>query len=158
MIGLSRIFPHSRRFAQYDLKHLPVDQLVDVDAVTGAFMLVRAAAIAQVGLLDERFWMYGEDLDWAKRIKDSGWRVVYNPVVKALHVKGRSSRQNPRARVEFFRAMPIFYYKHYRAETPLWLHLIVLLGIAVRGGRPLWPDIMAGEKILDRRGPQLLAR
>lgn len=157
MTGLSRLFPRSSRFAQYDLKHLSVDQQVDVDAVTGAFMLVRTAAIVEVGLLDERFWMYGEDLDWAKRIKDAGWRVVYNPVVKALHVKGRSSRQNPRARIEFYRAMPIFYYKHYRAETPFWLHFFVLLGIALKGGRPLWSDIMAGEAILERRSPHLLA-
>ena len=94
--------------------------------------------------------MYGEDLDWAKRIKDAGWRNMYNPVVKALHVKNQSAKQNPRAQLEFFRAMPIFYYKHYRAETPLWLHYMVLAGILARGGLPLWPTIRAGDAVLQQ--------
>ena len=149
MFGLSRLFPGSR-YSRYDLKHLDIHQQMDVDSVTGAFMLVRTTAIREVGLLDDRFWMYGEDLDWAKRIKDAGWRVVYNPVVTALHVKDQSARQNPRARLEFYRAMPIFYYKHYRKQTPFWLHIMVLAGILLKGGWPLWPTIRAGSAVLQK--------
>ena len=149
MLGLSKLFPSSR-YSRYDMKHLDINEMVEVDSVTGAFMLVRTSAIEQIGLLDDRFWMYGEDLDWAKRIKDAGWRNVYNPEVTALHVKNQSAKQNPRARLEFYRAMPIFYYKHYRKQTPFWLHILVLLGILVRGGPPLWPTIRAGEAVLQK--------
>ncbi|HSM56380.1 MAG TPA: glycosyltransferase family 2 protein [Candidatus Sulfomarinibacteraceae bacterium] len=150
MVGLSRLFPRSRRFARYNMTYLDERELSDVDSVVGAFMLVRTKALKGVGLLDDRFWMYGEDLDWAKRIKSEGWRVVYNPEVTVLHIKRASSRQNPRAQTEFYRAMLIFYYKHYRATTTFWLHWLVLFGIALKGGRAVWPDVLAGPEILNR--------
>jgi N-acetylglucosaminyl-diphospho-decaprenol L-rhamnosyltransferase len=152
MVGLSRLFPRSPRFARYNMTYLDEHEMAEVDSVVGAFMFVRGEAVRAAGLMDDRFWMYGEDLDWAKRIKDCGWKVVYNPAVTVLHVKRASSKQNPRARVEFYRAMLIFYYKHYRRTTPLWLHLGVLLGIALKGGRPLWGDVLAGARLLQRRG------
>lgn len=150
MTGLSRLFPNSPRFARYNMTFLDEHSRAEVDSVVGAFMWVRSAAIAAVGLLDDRFWMYGEDLDWAKRIKDAGWRVVYEPAVTVLHVKRASSQQNPRAQIEFYRAMLLFYYKHYRQSTALWLHGMILAGIAIRGGRSLWPDVLAGARILQR--------
>lgn len=151
MLGLSRLFPRSPRFARYNMTYLDEDVGADVDSVVGAFMMVRTEALRDVGLLDDRFWMYGEDLDWAKRIKDKGWRVVYNPEVTVLHVKRASSRQNPRAQTEFYRAMLLFYFKHYRQSTVVWLHWLILLGIALKGGREVWPDVLAGAAILDRK-------
>ncbi len=148
MLGLSKLFPKSKRFGRYNLTYLDVDQLTEVDSVVGAFMLVRTAAITAVGLLDEQFWMYGEDLDWAKRIKDSGWKVIYNPHILTLHVKRASSKQNARTNVEFYRAMLIFYYKHYAATTGRGLHWLIMLGLALKGGRAIWPDIRAGKTIL----------
>lgn len=118
IVGLSRLFPRSRRFARYNLTYLDPDETAEVDAVVGAFMLVRGSAISQVGLLDDQFFMYGEDLDWAFRIKAAGWKVLYNPTVTVLHVKRAAARHSARAQVEFYRAMGIFYRKHYRAETP----------------------------------------
>ena len=117
MAGLSRLFPRSRRFGRYNLTYLDPDQEAEVDSVVGAFMLVRREAIARVGLLDDTFFMYGEDLDWAFRIKQAGWRVLYAPQVTVLHVKRAASRHSPRARIEFWRAMEIFYRKHYEEET-----------------------------------------
>jgi N-acetylglucosaminyl-diphospho-decaprenol L-rhamnosyltransferase len=137
MLGLSKLFPRTRLFGRYNLTYLDPDLLTEVDSVVGAFMWVRREAILQVGLLDEAFWMYGEDLDWAKRIKDAGWKVWYNPSVTVLHVKEAASRYSPRARVEFYRAMAIFYRKHYAATTPFWLHWLILAGIACRGGLDL---------------------
>jgi GT2 family glycosyltransferase len=148
MLGLSRLFPHSRRFARYNMTYLDENETAEVDSVVGAFMMVRTAAINQVGLMDEQFWMYGEDLDWAKRIKDAGWKVVYFPEVMALHVKRASSRHSKRAQIEFYRAMLIFYYKHYYHNTPKLLHWLILLGIVFKGGRLLLPDITAGPAIL----------
>jgi GT2 family glycosyltransferase len=134
LFGLSRLFPRSPRFGRYNLTYLDPNELVQVDSVVGAFMLVRSEAVRQVGLLDESFFMYGEDLDWAYRIKQRGWQVWYNPAVTVLHVKEASSRHSRRARVEFYRAMAIFYRKHYAAQTPRWLHYLILGGIALRGG------------------------
>lgn len=127
--GLSKLFPRHRRFGQYNLTFLDPDQMAEVDAVVGAFMLVRREAMREIGLLDDSFFMYGEDLDWAFRIKAAGWNVYYNPEVTVLHVKRAASRQNPRSRVEFWRAMEIFYRKHYAAQTPRWLHYMILCAV-----------------------------
>lgn len=132
MAGLSRLFPGSRRFGRYNLTYLDPDQPAEVDAVVGAFMLVRREAIAGVGLLDEQFFMYGEDLDWAYRIKAAGWKVYYNPGVTVLHVKRAASRKSARAQIEFYRAMDIFYRKHYAEESPWWLHLLITGAIGLR--------------------------
>jgi len=148
MVGLSKFFPKSSRFGQYNMTYLDENQLAEVDSVVGAFMLVRTKAIAQVGLMDERFWMYGEDLDWAKRIKDGGWKIIYNPAITVLHVKRASSSQSQRAHIEFYRAMLIFYYKHYYQETPFLLHWLIIFGIAIKGRGSLYRDIIAGKSIL----------
>jgi GT2 family glycosyltransferase len=141
MIGLSRLFPRSRRFGRYNLTYLDPDVETEVDSVVGAFMVVRREAIQRVGLFDETFFMYGEDLDWAYRIKQAGWTVKYNPRVTVTHVKRAASRQSRRAQQEFYRAMLIFYRKHYRPTTPWWLHSLVLMGLALKGGRPLWREL-----------------
>ncbi len=130
---LDRLFPHSPRFARYDLRYLDPDVVTRVDAIVGAFMLVRREAIVQAGLLDETFFMYGEDLDWAKRITDCGWQVWYNPAVTVTHVKEAASRHSYRARVEFYRALTIFYEKHYRATTSFWMDWLIRGGICVFG-------------------------
>jgi N-acetylglucosaminyl-diphospho-decaprenol L-rhamnosyltransferase len=137
-VGLSRLFPHSPRFGRYNLTYLDPDQLSEVDSVVGAFMLVRGEAIGQVGLMDEQFFMYGEDLDWAYRIKAAGWKVYYNPTVTVLHVKRAASRHSSRAQVEFFRAMEIFYRKHYAGQTPWWLHGLIVGAIVVRQTVEQW--------------------
>jgi hypothetical protein len=139
--GLSKLFPHSPRFGRYNMTFLDPDQQAEVDSVVGAFMLVRGEAIVQAGLLDETFWMYGEDLDWAYRIKQRGWKVVYDPEVTVLHRKRSSSAGSARARYEFQRAMWVFYRKHYQATTPRWLDALVRLGLGLRGGRRLLAEM-----------------
>jgi GT2 family glycosyltransferase len=141
--GLSRAFPHSPRFGRYNLTHLDPELEADVDAISGAFMLLRRDAIAQVGLLDERFFMYGEDLDWAYRMKERGWHIRYNPSVTVVHYKGESSRLAARqATVAFFRAMHLFYAKHYRAETPRTLDRLIVAAIYARLGWSLLRDAL----------------
>lgn len=138
MVGLSRLFPRSRRFARYNLTYLDPDQVTEVDSVVGAFMMIRDEVLRQIGYLDEEFFLYGEDLDFAYRAKEAGWKVYYNPEVTVLHYKRQSSQQNKeRAHYEFYRAMHLFYRKHYASTTPFWLHLLVLLGLILRGGTPM---------------------
>ncbi len=129
MVGLSKLFPHSRRFGRYNMTFADPDSLLEVDSVVGAFMLVRREAIDQVGLLDEAYFMYGEDLDWAYQIKANGWKIYYNPAVTVTHVKRAASRHSSKAKVEFYRAMDIFYRKFYARQTPLWLHGLIVTGI-----------------------------
>ncbi|MCS7003211.1 MAG: glycosyltransferase family 2 protein, partial [Dehalococcoidia bacterium] len=130
MTGLSRLFPRSRRFGRYNLTYLSPDVETEVDSVVGAFMMVRTEVVEAVGLLDERFFMYGEDLDWAYRIKERGWQVRYNPAVTVLHYKGQSSKSSRRrATLEFYRAMELFYRKHFAARAAAPVTWLVLAGI-----------------------------
>ena len=141
--GLAKLFPNSPRFARYNMTYVDENIELEVDCVVGAYMQIRREAIAQVGLLDETFFMYGEDIDWAFRIKQAGWTIFYNPAVTVKHVKRAASRKSKRAQQEFSRAMLIFYRKHYRKVTPLPLHALVLVGLLLKGGRSLWSEVKA---------------
>ncbi len=132
LTGLAKLFPRSRRFGRYNLTYLDPSEMTEVDSVVGAFMLVRGQAIRQVGLMDDTFFMYGEDLDWCYRMKAMGWKVYYNPAVTVLHVKGAASRHSARAQVEFWRAMSLFYRKHYAAQTPWPVHLLITGALGLR--------------------------
>jgi GT2 family glycosyltransferase len=130
LAGLSRLAPRSPRFGRYNLTYLDPDLETPVDAVTGACMLVRRAALETVGPLDERFFMYGEDLDWCWRFHAAGWTVRYVPSVTIRHRHGAASRQRPlRTTVHFFRAMDLFYRKHYAARYNPAVNAAVLFAI-----------------------------
>jgi N-acetylglucosaminyl-diphospho-decaprenol L-rhamnosyltransferase len=134
LIGLAKLFPQSPRFAAYNLTYLDPDETAEVDSVMGAYMMVRMEAIRDAGLLDESFFMYGEDLDWSYRLKEHTWRVFYHPAAKVLHYKGAtSSRQSYRLIVEFYRAMYLFHRKHYAPETFFLVNWAVTAGIIARG-------------------------
>jgi len=139
--GLAKAFPNSSRFARYNMTFKDIDEQTEVDTVVGAYMQVRRDVINAVGLLDEDFFMYGEDIDWSYRAKAAGWNVVYYPEVTVWHIKRAASRKSKKAQFEFTRAMLIFYRKHYRATTPLWMHLLILMGLMVKGGRGLWKEL-----------------
>jgi GT2 family glycosyltransferase len=120
--------------SQYRATHLGEDEAGEVDAVNGAFMLVRAEAVRDVGLLDEGYWLYMEDLDWCYRFWQRGWRVFYDPAGVALHVKGGSSgaRRAPRQEIAFHRGMGRFYRKFYAPEKPAPANLAVYAGIGLK--------------------------
>jgi len=112
----SRLGLHKRpnldhTLGQYRATHLGEDEPGEVDAVNGAFMLCRAEVVRAVGLLDEGYWLYMEDLDWCHRFWDAGSTVFYEPAGVALHVKGGSSarRRAPRQEIAFHRGMGRFY-------------------------------------------------
>lgn len=145
-LGLDRILPASRLFGQYHLTFRDLDTTHEIDSPSGCFFLVRREVINQVGALDEQFFLYGEDIDWAFRIKQAGWRIVYHPQVSITHLKGMSSgikvrsaarsassiETRLRAHRAFYDAMRIFYRKHLQQRYPALISAIVYAGITVR--------------------------
>jgi GT2 family glycosyltransferase len=132
--GIGRGPDASAALGQYRATHLGEDEPGEVDAVNGAFMLCRREAVAQVGLLDEGYWLYMEDLDWCHRFWDAGWKVFYEPRSVALHVKGGSSarRRAPRQEIAFHRGMGRFYRRFDAPGANPLLNLAVYLGIGAK--------------------------
>jgi len=120
--------------SQYRAAHLGDDEPGEVDAVNGAFMLCRTAAVREVGLLDEGYWLYMEDLDWCHRFWDAGWKVFYEPAGVALHVKGGSSQRRRAARQEiaFHRGMARFYRRFDAPEHNPLLNAAVYAGVGAK--------------------------
>jgi GT2 family glycosyltransferase len=105
-----------------------------VDAVNGAFMLIRRSALAEIGLFDEGYWMYMEDLDLCYRFAEAGWLTWYEPSVSAMHVKGGSAgaRRGPRLNYAFHYGMYRFYRTHYASHRPPAVNAAVYCGIAAK--------------------------
>jgi GT2 family glycosyltransferase len=94
LVKLEKLFPQSKIFGQYHQGYKVLSSVHRVDCISGAFFMTRREIIETVGVLDEDYFMYGEDLDWAYRIKRAGWEIWYNPAVTALHKKKQSGRAN----------------------------------------------------------------
>lgn len=132
-LRLHRLFPKSRFFGSYNQTYRDPNGEYEVDSIVGAFMFVRRTALEDVGLLDEAFFMFGEDLDWCYRIKSKRWKVLYVGSKDVLHVKGASTRREPaRMNRHFHEAMLIFYKKHLDRHYPFFISWIVMLGIRLR--------------------------
>jgi O-antigen biosynthesis protein len=133
LFGLSRIFPKSKKFGQYNLSYLDPKQECEVDAVSGSFMCMPRALFQDIGGFDEAFFMYGEDLDICFRVKEKGYKVWYTPRTQIIHFKGRSSsKQSFKSRKAWYEAMLIFSrkYRHiHKSFLPGWL---IAAGIAFR--------------------------
>jgi len=132
--GVGRGDGAAASLSQYRATHLDDDEAGEVDAVNGAFMLCRAEAVRQVGLLDEGYWLYMEDLDWCKRFWNAGWKVFYEPAGTALHVKGGSSGQRRAVKQEiaFHRGMGRFYRRFEAEERNPLLNAAVYAGIGAK--------------------------
>jgi len=132
--GIGRGADAGASLSQYRATHLGEDEAGEVDAVNGAFMLCRAEAVAGVGLLDEGYWLYMEDLDWCHRFWDAGWKVFYEPGAVALHVKGGSSarRRAPKQEIAFHRGMGRFYRRFDAPRSNPLLNAAVYAGIGAK--------------------------
>lgn len=145
-MGLEKIFPHSRIFSGYHQGWKDLTKPHQIDVCSGAFFLVKKEVIKQVGLLDEDFFMYGEDIDWAWRIKKAGWLVFYYPQAKIIHYKRRSGREKisdgalsgdaykkirQQSRQSFFDTMKLFYKKHYVSQYPPIIKKIIFTGVDI---------------------------
>ncbi|MBT8113886.1 MAG: glycosyltransferase family 2 protein [Arenicella sp.] len=142
LTGLGRLFSNNQNLADFDYGHLDTStQGVEfVEAVSGAFMVVRRQAMEQVGLLDPAYFMHCEDLDWCKRFALAGWQVGFVNEASVVHAKGISSASRPlRVQWNLHRGMNRFFDKFYRHSYSLPTRLLVKLGIAVSF---LWRSVL----------------
>jgi len=124
--GLSKLFPKTELFGKYNLTYLSTEETYPVDAVSGSFMMVRREVLKEVGGLDERFFMYGEDLDWCYRIKKAGWQIYYVHSTQIIHYRGQSTKRSNIDEIKaFYEAMRIFVEKHYKSSL-IFLFLLKL--------------------------------
>ncbi|MEK0421546.1 MAG: hypothetical protein RLZZ161_1397 [Bacteroidota bacterium] len=133
MTGLSAVFPKSKTFGRYHLKYLDENSIHKVDVLSGAFMLLRSHTLEKIGLLDEDFFMYGEDIDLSYRITRAGYHNYYFPDTTIIHYKGESTKKRSANYVKvFYNAMVLFARKHYSSNIAGRLNVFIQLAIYLR--------------------------
>lgn len=132
-LKLDKKYPQSEKYGRYNMTYLSEHETNEVDCLVGAFMMVRKEVIDKIGLLDEEFFMYGEDIDWCYRIKEAGYKNIYYPVAEIIHYKGASSKKRKYMTIyEFHRAMILFYKKHYIQKYNLLVTIGVYSGVGLK--------------------------
>jgi len=130
-LKLEALFPKSRMFSQYHMGYKNMEEAHQIDCPSGAFFLIRRKVIDEIGYLDEEFFMYGEDVDWAYRVKQRGWEIWFNPRAIVLHKKKQSGRAHgdrelrKRTQKYFYETMLLFYRKHYKENYPVVLYYFI---------------------------------
>lgn len=133
IFGLARLFPKSHRFGKYHLSYLDKQETQDVDVLSGAFMLMRREALKKTGLLDEDYFMYGEDIDLSYRIQKAGYRNYYYPHTRIIHYKGESTKKGSLNYVfMFYNAMIIFARKHFSSKNAKYFSFLINMAIWFR--------------------------
>jgi len=127
VLGLWRIVPGNKRFGAYRMTYWDHDSPRDVDQPMASALALRRRALDEVGLLDESFPLYFNDVDLCYRLREAGWRIVFEPTAKVLHHHGQSTWQvRPAAVLESHRSLIRFYRKHYRGQVSWWGYWSVL--------------------------------
>lgn len=135
MSGLIRLFPHSRRFAAYYMGHLDDNETNAIDILPGAYLMLSRSALEKVGLLDESYFMYGEDIDFSWRIKLAGFDNYYYPDTRIIHYKGESTKHGSMNYVyTFYNAMSIFVNHYFSGNNARLFNLLLKIAIWVRAG------------------------
>lgn len=133
LFGLTKLFKNSRWVNQYKQQDLSPDITGPAQALSGAAMMFRRQVYEKIGGFDEIFFMYGEDLDFCKRVLDKGWKTVYVSEAKIIHFGGQSSgKRRVKSLVNFYEAMWLYYRKHFSDRHNLILNTIIWLGIKIR--------------------------
>jgi len=135
IFGLSKIFPKSKKFNQYHLGHLDKNKTHEVEILSGAFMMIRRETLNKVGLLDETFFMYGEDIDLSYRIIKGGYKNYYFADTTIIHYKGESTKKGSLNYVKvFYNAMVIFAQKHFSSTNAKFYSFFINTAIYIRAG------------------------
>lgn len=135
IFGLSKLFPRSKTFGKYHLGYLDENKTHEVDVLAGAFMLLRKSVLDKIGLLDEDYFMYGEDIDLSYRITKAGYKNYYFPETRIIHYKGESTKRTSVNYVlVFYNAMVIFARKHFSKSNASLFSLLINFAIYIRAG------------------------
>ena len=135
IFGLSSLFPKSKRFGKYHCGHLDKNETNEIEILSGAFMLMRKSALNRVGLLDEDFFMYGEDIDLSWRLIKGGFKNYYFADTRIIHYKGESTKKSSVNYVfVFYNAMIIFAKKHFSSKNASLFSFLIKLAIYFRAG------------------------
>jgi GT2 family glycosyltransferase len=135
IFGLASLFPKSEKFGRYHLGHLDNNKIAPIDVLSGAFMFLRKKTLDEVGLLDETFFMYGEDIDLSYRITLGGYKNYYFPESSIIHYKGESTKKSTVNYVfVFYKAMSIFAEKHFGKSKIKFLNFLIKIAIFGRAG------------------------
>ncbi len=138
IVGLAALFPTSRRFSKYHLGFLSKDETHEIEILAGCYMFMRQEALDKVGLLDEDFFMYGEDIDLSYRITQGGYKNYYLPTTQIIHYKGESTKKHSINYVfVFYNAMIIFAKKHFSQQNAELFSFIIKIAIYLRAGASL---------------------
>jgi GT2 family glycosyltransferase len=133
IFGLAKLFPKNKIFGQYHLNYLPEFEINKIDVLSGAFMFMRKEALEKAGLLDEAFFMYGEDIDLSYRIQLAGYDNYYLPTTTIIHYKGESTKKDSVNYVKvFYQAMFIFAKKHFALKINFITGLLIYAAIYLR--------------------------
>lgn len=153
--GLSRLFPHDKRFAGYLMTYLDEDLTHEAEAVSGSCMMIRREVIEQVGYLDELFFAYQEDTDYCRRVRLAGWKVYYNPSAQIIHYggEGGSKVQPFRAIVEWHRSYFLYYRKHFAKDYFFVFNAVYYLGMLTKLGLTLLVNMFRKKKVVGTRKP-----
>lgn len=117
-VGLSKLFPKSKRFGRHNMGHVPADEVHEIDSGTAACLMLRHSALDRVGFFDPRYFMFGEDLDLCYRLKLGGWKVFFVPSATATrHVKPLSAERRRQVSYERHRAMWTYHFKHHSEDV-----------------------------------------
>jgi len=139
IFGFSRLFPRSKTFGKYHLGFLDKDKTHEVDILSGAFMLMRKSVLDKVGLLDETFFMYGEDIDLSYRIILGGYKNYYFPETRIIHYKGESTKKSSVNYVfVFYKAMVIFANKHFSQNNAKTFSFLINIAIYLRAAAAIF--------------------
>jgi GT2 family glycosyltransferase len=143
MFGLAALFPKSKRFGQYHLGYLDKNETHAVDVLAGAFMMLRKSVLDKIGLLDEDYFMYGEDIDLSYRIVQAGYKNYYFPHTTIIHYKGESTKRTSINYVFiFYRAMIVFAQKHYSSKHARLFSLLINIAIYIRAAAAVMQRVM----------------
>lgn len=143
IFGISRLFPKSKRFSKYHLGYLNEFDTNEVDVLSGAYMLMRKETLDKVGLLDEAFFMYGEDIDLSYRILLGGYKNYYFPETKIIHYKGESTKKSSVNYVfVFYNAMVIFAKKHFSQKNAKLFSFLINMAIYFRAGLAIMSRVL----------------
>jgi GT2 family glycosyltransferase len=153
--GLSRLFPHDKRFAGYLMTYLDEDLVHETQAVSGSCMMIRRQVINQIGYQDEDFFAYQEDTDYCRRARLAGWKVFFNPKAQIIHYGGEGGSRIHlfRSIIEWHRSYYLYYRKHFAKDYMILFNAVYYLGMLLKLGLSLFANLFRKKKVVGTRKP-----